>query len=107
MHRFESLDEPALGRADAGRGETLLLAAIAVAALIPSFYVGLHTWIEYDGWWNVFIAQQDRWANFVADYKAASTHPRTCCCSSSRSSSEGRGSYIAPPPSLRERLPRS
>ncbi len=54
------------GKQNTGR-RALILALIAVAAAIPRLVLGASRFIEYDGYWHVFIAQQDKWANFWAD----------------------------------------
>ncbi len=45
---------------------TWALLAICALGLLPRLWIGTHNAIEYDGWWHVFNAQQDRWSNFVA-----------------------------------------
>lgn len=49
------------------RPDLLLLAICAIAA-IPRLYLGLTEFVEYDGFWHVFIAQQDTWKNFWWEY---------------------------------------
>jgi hypothetical protein len=51
----------------------VLLAVCALSA-VPSIYLALTQFVEYDGFWHVFIAQQDNWKNFLFDYKA-NDHP--------------------------------
>ncbi len=51
-----------------------LLLAIVLLAAVPRLYLGATQFVEYDGYWNVFVAQQDRWANFVWDWKQL-VHP--------------------------------
>lgn len=38
------------------------------------FALGASQYIEYDGYWHVFIAQQDRWSNFWEDIRV-NAHP--------------------------------
>jgi hypothetical protein len=45
----------------------LILFAIVLLAAIPRLYLGATQFIEYDGYWHIFTAQQDRWRNFVWD----------------------------------------
>ncbi|HEX4228848.1 MAG TPA: hypothetical protein VHZ07_09260 [Bryobacteraceae bacterium] len=42
----------------------LALILIAIIAAIPRLSMGASEHIEYDGYWHVFIAQQDNWNNF-------------------------------------------
>lgn len=51
---------------------TLIL--IALASAVPRLWLGASQFIEYDGYWHVFIAQQDKWKNFWADIYA-NAHP--------------------------------
>jgi hypothetical protein len=44
-----------------------LLLGIVLLAAIPRLYLGATQFVEYDGYWHVFTAQQDRWRNFVWD----------------------------------------
>lgn len=44
-----------------------VLALIAIAAAIPRFWLGASQFVEYDGYWHVFIAQQDNWSRFWHD----------------------------------------
>jgi hypothetical protein len=53
-HRFKRLD--------------FWLLAVVVLAAIPRLYLGATQFVEYDGYWHIFVAQQDRWRNFVWDY---------------------------------------
>ena len=53
--RFERLD--------------LILLGILVLAAIPRLYLGATQFVEYDGYWHIFAAQQDRWRNFVWDVR--------------------------------------
>lgn len=52
----------------------LLLIAIALLCLIPRLLLATHQFVEYDGYWHVWIAQQDRWSNFIREYRA-NAHP--------------------------------
>jgi hypothetical protein len=47
---------------------------MVVVAAIPRLYLGATQFVSYDGYWDVFIAQQDRWRNFFADYRVEA-HP--------------------------------
>jgi hypothetical protein len=51
-----------------------LLLAIVLLAAIPRLYLGATQFVEYDGYWHVFVAQQDRWANFVWEWRQV-VHP--------------------------------
>jgi hypothetical protein len=52
----------------------LTLLGIALLALIPRLLLGASQFVEYDGYWHVWIAQQDRWASFIREYQA-NAHP--------------------------------
>ena len=52
----------------------LTLLGIALLALIPMLMLGASQFVEYDGYWHVWIAQQDRWFNFIREYRA-DAHP--------------------------------
>ena len=52
----------------------LALLGIALLCLIPRLLFGASQFIEYDGYWHVWIAQQDRWENFIREYQA-NAHP--------------------------------
>jgi hypothetical protein len=52
----------------------LALVAIALLCLIPRLLFATSQFVEYDGYWHVWIAEQDRWANFVREYQA-NAHP--------------------------------
>jgi hypothetical protein len=52
----------------------VLLIGIALLATLPRLYLGATQHIAYDGYWHVFIAQQDRLRNFLADYRG-NAHP--------------------------------
>jgi hypothetical protein len=47
---------------------------VTLLAAIPRLYLGATQYIEYDGYWHVFIAQQDQWSNFVREYQQ-NAHP--------------------------------
>jgi hypothetical protein len=51
-----------------------ILILIALAAALPRLLLGASQFIEYDGYWHVFIAQQDNWSSFWADIYA-NAHP--------------------------------
>ncbi len=53
---------------------SLILILITLAAAIPRLLLGAAQFIEYDGYWHVFIAQQDNWNNFWSDIYA-NAHP--------------------------------
>ena len=52
----------------------LLLLGIALLGAIPRLYLGATQFIEYDGYWHVFIATQDDWQQFRWEYNA-NFHP--------------------------------
>jgi hypothetical protein len=52
----------------------LVLILIALIAAIPRFVLGASQFVEYDGYWHVFIAQQDNWHNFWEDIRD-NAHP--------------------------------
>src|ERR1051326_9138389 len=52
----------------------LTLIAICLAAAAPRLYFAVTQFIEYDGYWNAFIAQQDRWRSFIWEYQTIA-HP--------------------------------
>src|SRR4051812_48590275 len=52
----------------------LFLVLIAAIAAIPRLLLGATQFIEYDGYWHVFIAQQDNWHNFWSEINA-NAHP--------------------------------
>ena len=43
-------------------------------AAVPRLYLGATQYIEYDGYWHVFIASQDDWHQFYQEY-ASNFHP--------------------------------
>jgi hypothetical protein len=53
---------------------TLLLLGIALLGAIPRLYLGATQYIEYDGYWHVFIAAQDDWQQFRWEYNS-NFHP--------------------------------
>lgn len=53
---------------------TLGLILIALISAIPRLIFGTSQRIEYDGYWHVFIAQQDKWHNFWQDIRV-NAHP--------------------------------
>ncbi|MDQ1469174.1 MAG: Dolichyl-phosphate-mannose-protein mannosyltransferase, partial [Bryobacterales bacterium] len=55
-------------------GFGLLLIFIALVAAVPRLSLGASQYIEYDGYWHVFIAQQDNWAGFWAEINS-NAHP--------------------------------
>ena len=52
----------------------LTLIAIALLCLVPMLMLGTSQFVEYDGYWHVWISQQDRWFNFIREYQA-DAHP--------------------------------
>jgi hypothetical protein len=46
---------------------TAALLLISLASAIPRILLGRSEFIEYDGYWHAFIAQQDTWSRFWAD----------------------------------------
>ena len=52
----------------------VLLVVVCIVSTIPSVYLALTQFVEYDGFWHVFIAQQDNWRNFLWDYQT-NDHP--------------------------------
>jgi hypothetical protein len=52
----------------------LLLLGITILCLIPRVILGTSQYIEYDGYWHVWIAHQLQWGNFVSEYQA-NAHP--------------------------------
>lgn len=50
------------------------LLVITLAAAVPRLYLGVTQYIEYDGYWHVFIASQDDWHQFYLEY-ASNFHP--------------------------------
>ncbi|MDP9055097.1 MAG: glycosyltransferase family 39 protein [Acidobacteriota bacterium] len=61
-------------RSNACRGFVLVLICITAAAAIPALWLGSSQYIEYDGYWHVFIAQQDHWSRFWDDIRV-NAHP--------------------------------
>jgi uncharacterized membrane protein len=51
-----------------------ILLLVALLCLIPRIYLGRTQFLQYDGYWHVFIANQDRWQNLVREYKE-NAHP--------------------------------
>src|SRR5205807_1735173 len=51
-----------------------VLVAIAGAALIPMVIRAVGETVDYDGFWHLFIASQDRWELFLFEYKN-NAHP--------------------------------
>jgi hypothetical protein len=50
------------------------LLVISLLAAIPRVYLGATQFIEYDGYWHVFIAMQDDWHQFYKEYQS-NFHP--------------------------------
>ena len=53
---------------------SLILLAIALLSLVPRLLLGTSQFVEYDGYWHVWIAQQDQWFNFIREYHG-DAHP--------------------------------
>ena len=64
---------PILRNLQSASGKSLLL-CIALLGAIPRLYLGATQFIEYDGYWHVFIAAQDDWQQFRWEYNA-NFHP--------------------------------
>jgi hypothetical protein len=62
------------GDATPSRYFDLTLIGIALVCLIPKMLFATSQFVEYDGYWHVWIAQQDRWANFIREYQT-NAHP--------------------------------
>jgi hypothetical protein len=45
----------------------LVILGIVLLAAVPRLYLGATQFIEYDGYWHIFTAQQDSWHNFIWD----------------------------------------
>lgn len=56
------------------RAFTWALLAICLLALIPRLILGMTDVIQYDGYWHIFLATQDSWRMFVAEWKRVA-HP--------------------------------
>src|SRR5690348_14699595 len=52
---------------------TLFLLLICLLAAIPMLWLGATSFIEYDGYWHLFIARQD-WRDFLVDIQSTA-HP--------------------------------
>lgn len=52
----------------------LILPVIALLGAIPRLYLGVHHHIEYDGYWDIFIASQNTW-NTLRWELAQTAHP--------------------------------
>jgi len=52
----------------------LILAFIALAAAVPRLLLGSSQFVEYDGYWHVFIAQENDWPGFWRDIQT-NAHP--------------------------------
>jgi 4-amino-4-deoxy-L-arabinose transferase-like glycosyltransferase len=51
-----------------------VLLGIALLASLPRLYMAATQFIEYDGYWHVFIAMQDNWQQFQWEYQS-NFHP--------------------------------
>jgi 4-amino-4-deoxy-L-arabinose transferase-like glycosyltransferase len=47
---------------------------VAVLSLLPRLWISATRAIDYDGYWHVFVAGQDRWENFIAGV-SSNAHP--------------------------------
>ncbi|HTA41682.1 MAG TPA: hypothetical protein VK789_04490 [Bryobacteraceae bacterium] len=56
------------------RIDVLIAVVIALICAIPMLRLGASQYIEYDGYWHIFIAQQDKWSNFWQDIRV-NAHP--------------------------------
>ena len=59
---------PAGGRKIGAVPRDLFLIAACLIAAIPTLYLAAHQFVEYDGYWHVFIAQQDNFQTFWWEY---------------------------------------
>lgn len=50
------------------------LLGICLICLVPRLLLGISQYIEYDGYWHIWIARQDRWDIFIREYQA-NAHP--------------------------------
>ena len=66
--------EPQAAEAVRPRFFNLALIGIALLALIPRLMLANSRFVEYDGYWHVWIAQQDNWTNFLREYQT-NAHP--------------------------------
>src|SRR5579872_3497588 len=51
-----------------------ILVGISLLAAVPRLYLAATQFIEYDGYWHVFIAMQDNWQQFQWEYHS-NFHP--------------------------------
>ncbi len=47
-----------------------LLLGVSLVAAIPRLYLGATQFMEYDGYWHVFIAMQEDWRQFYQEYQS-------------------------------------
>ncbi len=59
---------------DPSRRFIIVLIFIVLATAVPALLLGSSQYIEYDGYWHVFIAQQDNWSRFWEDI-SKNAHP--------------------------------
>lgn len=69
-----AIDRPKVQQKTTRRWFPYVLLAIALAALIPMLVLGASEFISYDGYWYLFIATQNSWKQFLAEY-GANAHP--------------------------------
>ena len=50
------------------------LLGVSLLAAVPRIYLGATQFVEYDGYWHVFIAVQDDWHQFYKEYQS-NFHP--------------------------------
>ncbi len=68
------LGRGAVATSDLERLFPFLLVGITLAALVPALVLGASEFISYDGYWHLFIAKQDRWKQFLSEYRG-DAHP--------------------------------
>ncbi len=52
----------------------LALLGVVLIASIPLLYLAVTQRVEFDGYWNAFVATQDKWKKLIAEYHA-NPHP--------------------------------
>ena len=70
---MRALGATILDRLNAATPNWVLL-GIALLAALPRLYLAATQFIEYDGYWHVFIAMQDNWQQFQWEYQS-NFHP--------------------------------
>ncbi|HEY1239590.1 MAG TPA: hypothetical protein VGF16_03490, partial [Bryobacteraceae bacterium] len=51
------------------------LVGVTLVAAAPILYLAATQYVEYDGFWHVFIARQDQWRNFWFQWQNSNSHP--------------------------------